>query len=225
MIKKCHDVYGPKIDVKYANAMDSMLFETSQFSHIMCMFYTFYYLKSQEAFLRNCNKWLRHNGYLVIHIVNRNKFDPILHPSELFSVSPQKFMKEGERITKSLIKFNGYKYEVDFKEDYENNKGIFSEIFTDDDTGHIRKNVHTLLMKSRKQYEKMFLDVQDLKQNGSESFGNRLSFTIFVLFTKGKLNIINLKVIIFNACDHLYIFLNHLDKQYNYHRLYKGIVF
>ena len=158
MIKKCRDVYGEKMDIKYANAMDSMLFETSQFTHIMCMFYTFYYVKSQEAFLRNCNKWLRHNGYLIIHIVNRNKFDPILPPSEIFAVSPQKFMKEGERYTKSLVKFNGYKYEADFKEDYENNKGIFSETFTDDNTGHIRKNVHTLLMKSRKQYEKMFLD-------------------------------------------------------------------
>ena len=158
MIKKCRSTYSKNVNVKYANAMDSMLFETDQFTHIMCLFYTFYYLPGQEAFLRNCNKWLRHNGYLILHIVDRNNFHPIIPPSEIFSVPAQNFAKKDERITKSLVKFKGYKYEAEFKDDFKKDKGYFNEIFTDDNTGHIRKNIHTLLMKNRNDYEKMFKD-------------------------------------------------------------------
>ena len=82
----------------------------------------------------------------------------IFPPSEIFSVPAQKFAKKDERITKSLVKFKGYKYEAEFKDDFKKDKGYFNEIFTDDNTGHIRKNIHTLLMKNRNDYEKMFKD-------------------------------------------------------------------
>jgi SAM-dependent methyltransferase len=156
MIRKGKSHYNNNISIKFGNAMDSFLFEGDQFTHIMCMFYTFYYMPSQEAFLRNCNKWLRFNGYLIVHIVDRNHFHPIVPPSELFLVPTETFAKKGERITTSVVKFKGFKYEADFKEDYTNNTATFNEIFTADGSGKIRKNVHSLKIKSIDEYTKMF---------------------------------------------------------------------
>ena len=49
MIAKSKDKFDD-IDIKYGNAMDSMIFEGDEFTHILCLFYTFYYMPDQEAF-------------------------------------------------------------------------------------------------------------------------------------------------------------------------------
>ena len=42
--------------------------------------------------------WLMPGGYLIVHLVDRESFDPILPPGNpLYVVSPQKYAKE--RIT------------------------------------------------------------------------------------------------------------------------------
>ena len=155
MIKKCKSKFNTmNLDVKYGNAMDSMIFETDQFTHILCLFYTFYYMPSQADFLRNCNKWLRYNGYLVVHIVDREMFHPIVPPSEIFSVPTQVFAKDKERITKSIVKFDSFDYKSDFKQ--EGNNALFTEIFKDKASGNIRKNIHNLTIYTKEDYEKMF---------------------------------------------------------------------
>ena len=64
-------------------------------------------------FFQNCINWLRPGGYLVLHLVNRDKFDPILNTADpLQFVSAQKYAKK--RITKSLIKFKDFNYKALF---------------------------------------------------------------------------------------------------------------
>ena len=146
----------PKIDVRYGNVMDSMIFEGNDFTHILCMFYTFYYIPDQEAFLRNAYKWLRHNGYLIIHVVDREKFHPIVPPSEIFTIPTQYLAKKGTRITNSYVKFEGFDYKANFIEKFNKNKAEFIEEFTNDDTKNTRKNVHKLNMMSLEEYKKLF---------------------------------------------------------------------
>lgn len=157
MIKKCSEM-NPDVDVKYANAMDSMIFETNEFSHITCFFYTFYYMPDQEAFLRNCNKWLRHNGVLAIHIVDPDKFHPIIEKSELFGSVTHKLLKPGVRLTNSIVKFKGFDYEAKYIDKDRENTGTieFEELFTNKPTKHMRKNVHTMNMLTIPTYEKLF---------------------------------------------------------------------
>ena len=156
MIAKSKDKFDD-IDIKYGNAMDSMIFEGDEFTHILCLFYTFYYMPDQEAFLRNCNKWLRYNGHLVIHIVDRDKFHPIVPPSEVFALPLQTFAKKDKRITESIVKFDGFEYKSRFTENFkEGNKAKFLEEFTDTNNGNVRKNIHTLNIKSLKDTEKLF---------------------------------------------------------------------
>jgi hypothetical protein len=72
--------------------------------------------------------FLKPGGYLVIHLVNRNKFDPILPPGNpLIAISPQRYAKE--RITNTKIKFNDFEYDADFQLDEKKNTALFVEKF------------------------------------------------------------------------------------------------
>ena len=55
-----------------------MEFPADTFTHITCLYFTIYYIKDKRLFFENCFKWLKPHGVLVIHLVNMNKFDPIL---------------------------------------------------------------------------------------------------------------------------------------------------
>ena len=113
-----------------------MLYPADSFTHVLCLYFTIYYIKNKKQFLTNCYDWLKPGGYLVLHLVNRNKFDPILNSADpLQAVSAQKYAKK--RITNSLIKFKDFQYRGDFKLDKD--IATFEEIFKDDKTKHIRR--------------------------------------------------------------------------------------
>jgi hypothetical protein len=58
-------------------------------------------------------QWLMPGGHVIVHLVNRDKFDPILPPGNpLYVVSPQKYAKK--RITHTKVKFHGFAYESEF---------------------------------------------------------------------------------------------------------------
>ena len=93
--------------------------------------------------------WLKPGGYLVVHVVNREHFDPILPPGNpLLLVSPQRYAKE--RITKTKVMFNNMEYVANFNLDVNKNIAHFDEKFTEKNTGKVRKNKHVLYMEPDK---------------------------------------------------------------------------
>jgi hypothetical protein len=93
--------------------MKPMLFSEEEFNVLTCFYFTVYYVKDKRAFFRNCYQWLKPEGYLILHLVDRNHFDPIVPGGKpLFLVSPQTYAKE--RITNSLVKFMSFQYKSDF---------------------------------------------------------------------------------------------------------------
>jgi len=104
---------------------------------------------------------LKPEGYLIIHLVDRNHFDPIVPGGKpLFIVNPQKYAKE--RITNSLVKFQSFQYKSDFtpppptkgrlpKSSGEKNVGKFVEKIIDDKTGKVRENIHTYYMPTNRE--------------------------------------------------------------------------
>lgn len=100
-------------------------------------------------FFNNCYDWLMPGGYLIVHLVNRDHFDPILPPGNpLMIVSPQKYAKS--RITTTKVKFDNFSYSSEFKLEKEKDEAKFVEKFKDDVTGKVRQNEHTLYMESQK---------------------------------------------------------------------------
>ena len=139
----------PELTFKEGDALEAMLYPQDSFSTITCFYFTIYYIKDKNRFLQNCYNWLMPGGYLVLHLVNRDKFDPILNVADpLHLVSAQKYAKE--RITNSLVKFKNFQYKADFKLQKHKNIAIFDEKFKDDVTGNVRQNKHTLFMDTQK---------------------------------------------------------------------------
>ena len=135
----------PDYNFKVADALNSNEFETESFTHILCMYFTIYYFQDKKEFFDNCFKWLMPGGYLIVHLVDRTHFDPILPPGNpLMYVSPQRYAKE--RITSTKVKFTDFSYSADFKLDESNDKATFVEKIKNDGNGNVRKNELTMYM-------------------------------------------------------------------------------
>jgi SAM-dependent methyltransferase len=135
----------PNFNFKVSNVLDNTQFNHNMFTHILCLYFTIYYFPDKRLFFDNCMDWLMPGGYLVVHLVNRDKFDPILPPGNpLYIVSPQKYAKE--RITTTKITFNDFIYNSDFKLNKDANIATFDEKFKFND-GKVRKQEQKMYME------------------------------------------------------------------------------
>jgi len=146
MIKKAKQENNSASDkFQVGDALNGHLFKDNSLTHILCLYFTIYYMKDKMRFFNNCMNWLMPGGYLIVHLVDRYKFDPILPPGNpLYIVSPQKYAKE--RITKTKVTFNDFIYNADFKLNETNNLAIFDEKFKFNN-GTIRKQEQILYME------------------------------------------------------------------------------
>lgn len=144
MINKAKENY-PEYNFKLGDVLDRNQFQNNSFTHILCFYFTIYYFEDKRRFFENCMDWLMPGGYLIIHLVDREKFDPILPPGNpLYIVSPQKYAKE--RITKTKITFNDFVYESNFNFKKNEDLAIFEEKFKFNN-GKVRKQEQKLYME------------------------------------------------------------------------------
>jgi len=156
MVEKAKQNY-PKSKFQVGNITDPNLFPSSTFTHITCFYFTIYYVEDKQLFFQNCMNFLKPGGYLIIHLVNRNKFDPILPPGNpLIAISPQRYAKE--RITDTKIKFDDFEYSADFKFKPEQNMAIFEEKFKNDNNDKVRKQEHVFYMETQESILKQAQD-------------------------------------------------------------------
>ena len=149
MCERAKEIY-PNNEFIVGDVMKSITFDFDEFSHITCLYFTIYYIKDKRLFFKNCFDWLKPGGFMVVHLVNKHMFDPVLPPGNpLESVNAQKYAKE--RITKTNIVFKNYNYESEFLSDDKNNgKTEFVEVFSNKKTKKtFRKNIHTLYMEDQ----------------------------------------------------------------------------
>jgi len=142
MIKKARN-NCPNTKFIKNDVLKTMTFQGNSFTHITAFYFTLYYIKNKLQFFKNAYHWLKPGGYLIIHLVNKHKFDPIIPAGDpLIMLSAQKYSKK--RITDTVVKFDQFKYKANFnlKND---NKAIFDEKFVFPD-GNVRQNHHVLHM-------------------------------------------------------------------------------
>jgi len=144
MIKKAKEKY-PNNKFKVGDALDTNLFKMNSLTHILCLYFTIYYIKDKRRFFDNCMDWLMPGGFLIIHLVDRETFDPILPPGNpLYVVSPQKYAKE--RITKTKVTFTDFIYSANFNLDKDSDLAFFEEKFKFNN-GKVRKQQQKLYME------------------------------------------------------------------------------
>ncbi len=166
MIEKSKEKY-PEADFRKIDVLQAINFQSNTFTHITCMFFTIYYIENKERFFSNCIQWLKPGGYLILHLVDRENFDPIVPAADpLVGISAQKH--SDKRITKSYVKFKDCEYKANFHLKNDENLGNFTEKFKSDSNGHIRQNNHKLFMPTQKSILKQAKDVGFIMQQKIE---------------------------------------------------------
>jgi len=129
------------------------IFKKREFSHILCLFYTLYYSENPEKLFKNCNFWLKPGGFLCLHLVHKDKFDPVLEKSSSLIpfFNPQKH--SDKRQTKTSLHFNKFQYVSDWK--FKNNNVHFIENFISKQDSTMRQNVHKFVIYKTTAYINM----------------------------------------------------------------------
>jgi SAM-dependent methyltransferase len=136
------------IQVKCGDANEPMIYESNTFSHILCMGMTVYEFQDKRDFFSNCYFWLKSGGYLVLHLVDRNKFDTIIPGGKPALLSnPQSYSEK--RIKDTIIDFIDFEYKA--KYDINDSKMTLKETFTDGLTKNVRQNEFSFYMEDTKQ--------------------------------------------------------------------------
>ena len=104
-------------------------FPPKSFSHAMLLYFSIYQFRNPKLVLDNLYSWLKPGGVLVIHLVDPNKFDPILDaasPWVMFSL--QKYAEK--RVMDSDVSFNDFKYRARLVKDEHDEDAVFEETMT-----------------------------------------------------------------------------------------------
>ena len=155
MIEYSKKMY-PELDFRQADALEASTFSSSSFTHITCFYFTIYYMQNKKQFFDNCMYWLKPGGYLAIHLVDRDNFDPILPAGDPFKIiSPQNYTNK--RITSTVVKFDDFDYKSNFEVFPNDDTAIMGEVFkfksknVENGKRKMRRNEHKFYMPTQKQ--------------------------------------------------------------------------
>ena len=152
----------PNCTFMQGDPLDFMSFSSEYATAILLLDFAIYYIKDRRTLFYNCYHWLKPGGYLVLHLVNRHMFDPIVPAAKPFTlVSPQSVAKK--RITTSDVVFKDfdYKSKFEFAEEQEQGRdekdgrvktsdGVTITETMKDRRGKVRKNIRSLRMSGQK---------------------------------------------------------------------------
>jgi ubiquinone/menaquinone biosynthesis C-methylase UbiE len=144
--QSCPNQKFQKGDIKEAT-----IFSPKSFSNAILLNFSIYQFKNPKIIFDNVFSWLQPGGSLLIHLVDPDKFDPLLDLASPFAAfSLQKYSYE--RQTKSEIYFDNFKYTGEFHKKLNESETTFKEIFTffnilKDGTKY-REQTHELYMPS-----------------------------------------------------------------------------
>lgn len=152
MIDKAQSLYTD-LSIYRGNALNSQTFDKNVFNCIFVRDFMIYSFYDKPQMLGNCYYWLKPSGYLVIHLVNKNKYNPLVEIAN-YDTNPQEYTDD--RITKCFVKNDDITYcqETQFKSD---NRVVVKETFTDTLTYKTRQNEQTLYMQDIKTLEQIIM--------------------------------------------------------------------
>lgn len=153
MITESKEIY-PNAKFIQGNSGDSFQFSSNEFTHISCLYFTLYYMKDKKHFFENCNNWLKDNGYLILHLVDKYNFDPIINAGDpMHIINPQDYVDK--RIESSVVEFDEFSYKSKFTILEHSNVAKFTETFKFKESGRVRENEHILYMERQNEIIKM----------------------------------------------------------------------
>ena len=143
----------PEANFIRSDIIDTMTFEKNLFTHILCTNFTICEISDKRKFFSNCYYWLKPNGYMVLHLVDREKFSAKKFEDTLMDLTAlyRKFnplYKSKEKRTETSVEFIDFEYSANYEIKSNNPNVIFKETFVDKQTNNIRQNENTLMMEN-----------------------------------------------------------------------------
>lgn len=133
-----------KISWREGDLMNPSACAGGEFTHGIMLYFTLYYVPDKETVFRNLYFWIKPGGKLVVHVVNKHKFDPMLESSAPWlGFSLQKY--SDERVVRSEVVFEKFKYSAEF--DLQDPAAEFRETFRFHNET-VRRQRHTFQMEN-----------------------------------------------------------------------------
>ena len=142
MLSICKTKY-PDIETKCQNVEDPLAYDRSLFTHIFCTNFTIYEIENKMQFFKNCYFWLQNNGYLILHLAEKDHFDAIIPAAK----KNGPINLDNNRLLKTEIDFSDFVYASEYVS-VNKIEMLHKENFTDKKTQNIRQNEKTLYMNS-----------------------------------------------------------------------------
>ena len=156
MVAKSREIF-PNVKTKVANITEPMAFEPSTFTHVVLSNFAIYRYcpKNKRAILKNIATWLQPYGYFCLHLVDPDKFDPMVPAAKPLFGSAQP--KSGRKYTDTLVNFDDFTYKSEFvvRKKPNESETMFRETFTDSASGNIRQHELEMWMDSPETIIKM----------------------------------------------------------------------
>jgi SAM-dependent methyltransferase len=146
MVNYAEKLY-PESEYQCGDVTDSMTYEKGTFTHILCTHFTIYEIEDKRTFFSNCYYWSVPNSYLIVHLVDKNKFNiekPNANKKPTFFQWPTTIARE----TKTKVDFADFIYSASYDMSKDKSNIVFKETFTDKETKNVRQNENTLYMES-----------------------------------------------------------------------------
>jgi SAM-dependent methyltransferase len=120
-------------------------FKPETFTLVSMLNFEVYYIPNTEQLFSNIYAWLKPGGYFVLHLVDPRRFNAagMLGGDNATTITPTPTKKGAQ----SVAKFNDFEYKSDVQI-FPNDMVQYREVFTDDKTGKVRKNVRNFKMPS-----------------------------------------------------------------------------
>lgn len=119
-------------------------FKPESFTLVSMMNFEVYYIPNTEQLFSNIYAWLKPGGYFVLHLVDPSKFNAA---TMLGGDNPVPTPGPDGKKAHSVVRFNDFEYKSDVQV-FPNDFVQYMEVFTDDKTGKVRKNVRNFKMPS-----------------------------------------------------------------------------
>jgi len=118
-------------------------FKPESFTLVSMLNFEVYYIPNTEQLFSNIYDWLKPGGYFALHLVDPRKFNPSsMLGGENKTTNTPTPTKNGAQ---SVAKFNDFSYKSDVQI-FPNDMVQYMEVFKDDKTGKMRKNVRNFKM-------------------------------------------------------------------------------
>jgi len=131
----------PSAKFQKGDVTQASIFPPKSYSHTFLLGFSAYMFPNLKVVSDNAYLWTQPGGFFVVHLVEPDKYDPLLELASPFAAfSLQKYSYE--RQNKSEIFFSDFKYTGTFNKKKNEEDATFSEVFTYVNTetspGHIK---------------------------------------------------------------------------------------